>query len=514
MGFSLFNTKPKNTYHGLLKTTDHLPITEMRRMTDGVGNDTPLWISPDEIMSTGNFRVYSEESGIPVRHILDSVDSLTPKILSFRTTDKQRWAIRIDGEETTGNAGSDFHIRRYDDAGTFIDAPFTINRKNGTIAIGTPPTMAKMTIRGDGTNNPLAIQNGAGTSIMSLTNAGALTVDGNITSTTGIISGAYGAFTLGFTNPRTTLAFTASASYGGLFLNHTGSITRTSGNAETLFTNSTFAAAAGSAIYRHASFNYTINNSGAQTGSTTGIYLNATETALNGMTHNLMDLQVGGVSAFRVDRLGVTALSSITSNSWLMQFTDSGTGFLLFRGSNRFKVTATGVTVMVGSAFIGADVSSPSARLHVRGDGTNPIVRFEGSAGTAAYVINAAGTSHTITGEVNVSDNVIVGSTRGYYWVNRGGIATSGDGIIRMQNNVGSDFNRLQFGGGTSSFPSIKRSAAILQARLADDSDFTFIQGKLRTETIFTSDPAITANGFLTLYDADGNAFKVLAVAV
>ena len=49
---------------------------------------------------------------------------------------------------------------------------------------------------------------------------------------------------------------------------------------------------------------YTINNSGAQTGTLTGIFLNATETALNGITHNLLDLQVGGVSKFRVSNLG------------------------------------------------------------------------------------------------------------------------------------------------------------------------------------------------------------------
>lgn len=51
---------------------------------------------------------------------------------------------------------------------------------------------------------------------------------------------------------------------------------------------------------------YTINNSGAQTGIATGIFLNATETALNGMGHNLMDLQVNGVSKFLVNRFGTT----------------------------------------------------------------------------------------------------------------------------------------------------------------------------------------------------------------
>jgi hypothetical protein len=62
---------------------------------------------------------------------------------------------------------------------------------------------------------------------------------------------------------------------------------------------------------------YTINNSGAQTGTLTGIFLNATETALNGITHNLMDLQVGGGSRFLVNRLGQTSLSSLTATDFI-----------------------------------------------------------------------------------------------------------------------------------------------------------------------------------------------------
>lgn len=66
---------------------------------------------------------------------------------------------------------------------------------------------------------------------------------------------------------------------------------------------------AGNSNYRQLNNTYTINNSGAQTGTITGIFLNATETALNGMTHNLMDLQVGGVSRFRVNSSGSLILN-------------------------------------------------------------------------------------------------------------------------------------------------------------------------------------------------------------
>jgi len=76
----------------------------------------------------------------------------------------------------------------------------------------------------------------------------------------------------------------------------------------------TVALSAGSTNPRLFNEVYTINNSGAQTGTLTGIFLNATETALNGITHNLIDLQVGGVSKFKVSNAGaLTAVSNITT---------------------------------------------------------------------------------------------------------------------------------------------------------------------------------------------------------
>lgn len=206
---------------------------------------------------------------------------------------------------------------------------------------------------------------------------------------------------------------------------------------------------------------YTINNTGG-TNTIRGIYLNAIETSITGTTHNLMDLQVGGVSRFSVNRTGSVALNMITSNSWIVQFTDNSTGFLLYRGANRFKISATGIMTLPGSAYIGADNTSPSARLHVRGDGTNPIARFENGAGVNLWQISNSGL--------------------------------------------------LQAGGTTNAFPALKRSSASLQAKLADDSDFAFIQGKLQTENTYEESPSLTPTGFILLYDATGAAYRVLVI--
>jgi hypothetical protein len=53
--------------------------------------------------------------------------------LSFRTDDVQRWALRVDGTESGSNSGADFQLRRYNDAGAYIDSPIAINRANGNI---------------------------------------------------------------------------------------------------------------------------------------------------------------------------------------------------------------------------------------------------------------------------------------------------------------------------------------------------------------------------------------------
>jgi hypothetical protein len=72
----------------------------------------------------------------------------------------------------------------------------------------------------------------------------------------------------------------------------------------------------------------------------------------------------------------------------------------------------------------------------------------------------------------------------------------------------------IYFGDTTSaSDPQIKKSGTTLQVKLADDSAFTAIQGKLTTETAYTAG-APTATGYLVLYDSAGTAYKVPAEAL
>jgi len=54
-----------------------------------------------------------------------------------------RWSLLVSNAAESGsNAGSNFSIQRFDDAGTFIDQPFAITRNTGAISITTPTTIS------------------------------------------------------------------------------------------------------------------------------------------------------------------------------------------------------------------------------------------------------------------------------------------------------------------------------------------------------------------------------------
>lgn len=73
------------------------------------------------------------DGGASTTRVKIDADNGVSRILSFRTDDVQRWALRVDGTESGSNSGADFQIRRYDDVGTFVDAPIAINRANGNV---------------------------------------------------------------------------------------------------------------------------------------------------------------------------------------------------------------------------------------------------------------------------------------------------------------------------------------------------------------------------------------------
>lgn len=116
--------------------------------------------------------------------------------------------------------------------------------------------------------------------------------------------------------------------------NHDYSTATASNNpAGIAFYNGTFgisSVAASTFDYRMIAINYTINNTAVSNRTATGIFLNATETNLNGMTHNLMDLQVQGVGTrFSVSNGGwIKASSFLSISNQNVNFTSYSNGQL------------------------------------------------------------------------------------------------------------------------------------------------------------------------------------------
>jgi hypothetical protein len=306
----------------------------------------------------------------------------------------------------------------------------------------------------------------------------------------------------------------------------------------------------------------------------TGLKFNATDTASNAASL-LMDLRVGDASVFNVKKNGDLKIG--TANTGIRLFLNNSLAFFTFgshrnsmgdygtaisnvsslsfanagqpTGSNSdtFITRKATANLRLGAADAAAPVAqtlsvqsvvagttdTAGANLTIagsQGTGTGAggsIVFQVAPAGTTGTAQNALSTALTIGSDrsasfasgasfVNNVNNLagyICGNTSGFQWSGRSRLSSAANGDIRLGNAANNDFNLLQFGGLTSSFPALKRSTTSLQARLADDSAFTNIQGKLTTETAYTAG-APSATGYIVLYDSTGTAYKVPAEAL
>ena len=142
------------------------------------------------------------------------------------------------------------------------------------------------------------------------------------------------------------------------------------------------------------------------------------------------------------------------------------------------------------------------------GTGTARALAFQ-TDGVTRMTIATNGTA-TFSASINVSGEINAGSSNVIGWgAGRAKLFAPNSSAIRLLPDSGNA--ALNFGGDTSSFPALKRDTTSLQARLADDSAFTNIQGKLTTETAYTAG-TIVATGYLTLYDSTGTAYRVPCV--
>lgn len=279
----------------------------------------------------------------------------------------------------------------------------------------------------------------------------------------------------------------------------------------------------------------------------TGLGVNAA----SGFAGNLIDAQVNGAYRFIADynggfwakstlycggtfgnpTAGVNAGGLILSSGGQVSWSSSsGSAFaaadlILLRDAANTLAQRNGTNAQAFNIYNTYTSGSVYERMFARYSVANS--RYEigtehvgASARALAFMIN--GTAHMVIGTTGVVSNSLiwtgltVGSANTLGWQSSGsylfGNGTCGavTGAFRLLG--GGSTTALNFGGDSSSFPSIKRSSTILQARLADDSDFCNIQGKLQTDANAVAETP-TATHTLLLRDAAGTTYKVLCVA-
>jgi len=259
----------------------------------------------------------------------------------------------------------------------------TLARVSSNLTIGGSTTAsARLHVRGDGTNPVGRFENSSGNAYFQVNTNGSVFILGNAATDT-------------FRIQENQLINVSSGTITGISYTMSGS----------------FAAGAGSANFRPLAIAYTINNSGAQTGTATGIFLNATETALNGMGHNLIDLQVGGSSRFRVNNVGSLILSGSISSLDFVQ-TDEGSPFRFGTSRSRIYSNADGNLRLSNAAQSGFNLlqlgGTTNAFPAIKRNGANIDFRF---ADDSTFCNIRAGrldlTGALLTGFINDATNAI-----------------------------------------------------------------------------------------------------------
>jgi len=75
--------------------------------------------------------------------------------------------------------------------------------------------------------------------------------------------------------------------------------------------------------------------------------------------------------------------------------------------------------------------------------------------------------------DILLGRNLLLNSTSEINWETRSKIVSPSDGVFTLLNQLGNNFSRIQLGGTTNAFPSLKRSGASIHVKLADDSSYT-----------------------------------------
>lgn len=272
----------------------------LRPITDQSGNVSPLQLSQSKAAFAGF-------SGAATGDIVWQANGTLTEYTGWHQSDGTYRIITKNASPLFINIDSGINFYS-----GFSSSNASILNSSGNWNIGHAATnAARLHVRGDGSNPIARFENSAASRVLTIDQAsdhiGFTFTGGNYIKQYGVQRVDFCGYTDYYDDINN------ASQYGWNFYFKTRNYTASTAGG--LLISGAFGAAAGSGNYRHINIAYTINNSGAQTGVATGIFLNATETNLNSMIHNLIDLQVGGSSRFKVLNNGAISVATIADAS-------------------------------------------------------------------------------------------------------------------------------------------------------------------------------------------------------
>ena len=184
----------------------------------------------------------------------------------------------------------------------------------------------------------------------------------------------------------------------------------------------------------------------------------------------------------------ITCTNSSTSPNCSMTAAGAASdGYLSSGDYQSFAAAAAGAWTVSGS-----DVYRPTGNAYLS---------------TGAFFVNKAtpyGTEKlSVNGDAYVNGNVtglnLVANGGTMSWTGKSAMSSGTDGVITMTNAAVSDFSRLQLGGTSSGFPSLKRSGTTVAFRTADDSaDTPITASNLTLSGTISGIQRLTVSGGMT----------------
>jgi hypothetical protein len=133
----------------------------------GIGTNTPIGI------------LHLKRTAATTRMVMDG-DAGQSKIITYRTAGLQRFGLYVNNTAESGsNAGSNFAIRAYSDAGTLLNTPVFIQRSTGNVGINTLTGTAKLQVVGSGATSAttsLLVQDSAGNALLQCYDDGSVNI--------------------------------------------------------------------------------------------------------------------------------------------------------------------------------------------------------------------------------------------------------------------------------------------------------------------------------------------------